>query len=394
MSRTMSRMTAEQIVDVNARADLAGLATSLGARLRKSGRGMVGSCPICGGSAKATRFEIKGGDRWVCAVCEDAGDAIRLVQKCRGVDFRAAVEWLGGSRALSSEDEAKLKREREAREAKERRAADAYHQREQAACERIWASGRAPTPDRLGRYLAARGLTLPASAVVRECDGACFYHGEEKDERGFARPRLLAKTPAMLARFFGGDGRPCGLHITHLAADWTAKAALFDPETGVGLPSKKMRGTKKGAHLVLREVAPGAPCRLFLAEGIETGLSVAVALQRAGALRPTDRFWAAGDLGNLGGKALGTIAHPTLTGPAGRAQRAPSDTPDMDAPGIVIPACVTELVLLGDGDSDPFTTRLAMARGKARYARAGLTVAVAMAEPGRDFNDMLQEDAA
>ena len=36
----------------------------------------VGSCPVCGGGARASRFEIKG-QGWVCAVCEDGGDAIK-----------------------------------------------------------------------------------------------------------------------------------------------------------------------------------------------------------------------------------------------------------------------------------------------------------------------------
>ena len=55
----------------------------------------------------------------------------------------------------------------------------------------------------------------------------------------------------------------------------------------------------------------------------------------------------------------------------------------------MIPDSVIELILLGDGDSDPFTTQMALARGAARYARPGLSVRVAMAPQGRDFNDVL-----
>ncbi|HEY1309887.1 MAG TPA: toprim domain-containing protein, partial [Pseudolabrys sp.] len=57
-------------------------------------------------------------------------------------------------------------------------------------------------------------------------------------------------------------------------------------------------------------------------------------------------------------------------------------------PAIAIPESVTDLVLLGDGDSDPFTTMTTMRRAEARYARPGLHIRVAMAPAGQDFNDV------
>lgn len=45
----MTRLSDDQIADVKARVDLAGLAQDLGARLRPSGGRLVGSCPLCGG---------------------------------------------------------------------------------------------------------------------------------------------------------------------------------------------------------------------------------------------------------------------------------------------------------------------------------------------------------
>lgn len=386
----MTRLSEAQIADVLARADLRQIAEQGGAVLRAKGLRFVGSCPLCGGGPRASRFEIEGG-RWVCAVCEDGGDAIKLLRRRLNCDFVAAVEMLGGARTLTPEDESREREARARREAEERARQEAYRRREMERCLDLWSRGRRPTADRLGVYLRGRGVMLPASAVIREIDRLGFYDGEEEDARGRSRPKLIAETPAMLALFFDPRGEPCGLHITHLADDWSRKAAFRD-EDGEAINAKKMRGAKKGAHLVLREVAPGQPCRLFLAEGIETCLSVATALQATGALRPTDRFWAAGDLGNLGGKATGTVAHPTLKTPAGRAQRVPDAEPDRASPGIVIPDCVTDLVMLGDGDSEPFATDLAMRRGRARYARPGLRVAVAMAAPGMDFNDMAQAD--
>jgi hypothetical protein len=51
---------------------------------------------------------------------------------------------------------------------------------------------------------------------------------------------------------------------------------------------------------------------------------------------------------------------------------------------------VTEIVLLGDSDSDRFVAENVMARAAARWARAGRTISVAWAEDGQDFNDMIQ----
>lgn len=392
----MTRLSEAQIADLKDRVDLAALAQDLGARLRRSGAKWVGSCPVCGGGRRATRFEIKAGS-WVCAVCEDGGDAIRLVRQVSGCDFASAVERLGGPRVLDQEEERKLQAQRETRERKQKAEADAYRQREREACRRIWERGRAPSPGRLGRYYEARGLLLPSSALIREAEDVFFYHGEEIDERGSTVPRALYRGPAQLAAFLDNDGCFVGLHLTHLRPDWSGKAEIFDAESGELLNAKKMRGSKKGSHIVLRtppsaaiEAArrAGQPIRLFMGEGIETSAQVGTSLKRACRLLPSDIFWASGDLGNLGGAALGTLAHPTLKTPKGRPQRVPSAEPDMDAPAIRIPDEVTQLCLLGDGDSEPFLTKQTLERGRRRYARPGLSIGIAMAPSGEDFNSM------
>jgi hypothetical protein len=136
------------------------------------------------------------------------------------------------------------------------------------------------------------------------------------------------------------------------------------------------------------------PLQLILGEGTETVLSVWWALKGTGRNLGATSFCSAVDLGNLGGPAVDLIAHPTLTTEIGRPRRVPGPIPDMDEPGIAVPASVTDVVLLGDGDSDRFITELAMIRASKRFARAGRTVRVAWATPGRDFNDMLREAAA
>lgn len=393
----MTRLSEEQIADVKARADLPGLARDLGANLRRSGGRFVGSCPICGGGKRATRFEVRG-DGWVCAVCSDGGDAIRLVRKVLGLDFAGAIERLGGPRVLTSAESARLAAQRREREAKERAEAEGYRRREIEACLRIWRAARAPGP-LLQSYWQGRGLMMPASALLRETDAIGYYHGQELDERGREHAKQIAETPAQLALMLDNAGEPCGLHITHLAPGGAGKAELFDGETGELLPAKKMRGSKKGSHIVIRQPPPdalaaskeqGRRIRLFLGEGIETVAAVAIGLRRSGAFDPLDIFWAAGDLGNIGGPHLGTLAHPEMKTPKGRPQRVPGPDPDLDGPAIALPDCVTDLALLGDGDSEPFLTQQTLERARRRYASPIRRVAIAMAPAGRDFNDMVR----
>jgi hypothetical protein len=76
---------------------------------------------------------------------------------------------------------------------------------------------------------------------------------------------------------------------------------------------------------------------------------------------------------------------------AGRPRRVPGPDPDLTLPGIVLPDSVTEVILLGDGDSDPLTTQCALHRAALRFRaqRADRTVWIAWADDGTDFNDML-----
>ncbi|MBT1516914.1 hypothetical protein KIP88_41695 [Bradyrhizobium sp. SRL28] len=95
---------------------------------------------------------------------------------------------------------------------------------------------------------------------------------------------------------------------------------------------------------------------------------------------------AAGDLGNLAGWAVETIPHPTLKADKGRSAR----VPDFTSPAMPVPAFVPELVLLGNGGSEPILTRNAMERAKRRHARGGRLVRVRFALPGVSFDDSMK----
>ena len=65
----------------------------------------------------------------------------------------------------------------------------------------------------------------------------------------------------------------------------------------------------------------------------------------------------------------------------------------MDRPGFLPPSWVKEIVLLGDGDSDPEWTRAMIATCARRFEALGYPVSVAFASQGKDFNDEWMEAA-
>ncbi len=91
---------------------------------------------------------------------------------------------------------------------------------------------------------------------------------------------------------------------------------------------------------------------------------------------------------------LGAFEHPTLKGPSGHALKYPTGEPDPDKPGIIVPDGVQELILLGDGDSDPRMTHMKVLGAARRFARAGRVVKVHFAPDGQDWNDVLMARAS
>jgi hypothetical protein len=251
----------------------------------------------------------------------------------------------------------------------------------------MWNEGRPLPGSSAGEYLERRGICVfPLPGVRAHDDVPYFIHAAGAD--GKVAPREVHRGPAMLAAIIGADGRFSGLHITYIdLAQPKGKLVLAEAATGEVMPAKKVRGSKQGGRIEL--VRHAAPARLYLGEGIETVLSVHRALSATGRLALGAAFWSSVDLGNLGGKAAETVPHPTARSAAGRALRLPGPVPDLAEPGIPVPHSVCDLVLLGDSDSDRFTTEAALERARARYARPGRTIRIAWPPAGRDFNDML-----
>ena len=336
--------------------------------LRRSAGRLVGPCPLCSSgprSKRATCFEVKdGGEAWVCAKCQAGGDVIALVMRHEGLDFRGAVEWLGGPRAIDPEAEARRAKDRAAAEAKRRASEDEFRQRERRTLYNIWGAAMKLPGSPVEDYLLLRAAVNDVSGLrLRYVSDMPYFHGKTAD----GGERIIHRGPAMVAPIVGADGKFRGLHFTYL--DLTqpkGKVRITDPESGEELPAKKVRGSKAGGWIEL--CGSAVPDRVVAGEGIETTLAVWAAMRECGLDLVRTAFWSFIDLGNIGGAAKVAIVHPTQRDAAGRPRRVPGPDPDLEKPGVVLPPSVTDVVLLGDGDSDPVTTQCALYRGQVRLA--------------------------
>lgn len=380
--------------------------------LKRGGGELVGPCPVCGGRDRFAAHPKKG--IWNCRGCGKGGDVIALVEHLDGCDFLTACATLTGrpapdGRGETEEEHAAREAALAARaaahvkaEAEKEKAQHDFREAERRRLFGFWTRAQHVAGTLGEAYLAARGIPLPPARALakalRFAPDMPYFEGEEVDARGKKRPRMIHRGPAQLAAITDAAGTFRGLHITWIDLDNPKnqfKAELFHPETGEALPAKKVRGSKQGNRIaLLPAAAPDAPA-LIVGEGIETVLSVWAALARLGRDLSATAFWSSVDLGNLSGKAERHVPHPTQkvmskNGFPLRARLVPGPVPDFASPALVIPDTCTRLVLLGDGDSDPFTTQMAMARAAARHAAPGREVRIAPAPEGLDFNTLLR----
>jgi hypothetical protein len=359
--------------------------------LRPHGTGFVGPCPMHSPDRQArdsTRFQCDA-EGWVCVEC-GGGDVIKLCALVNGLDpqkdFRKAIEMLPDSkpRPLSDTERAELEREAAERERQASTEQNEWREKARRRAWDMWNYGRTFPGSPGERYLALRlgGIEIPPLHL--RFDPAARYYVDDRPEW-----RLVHTGPAILAQIQRG-GKFIGCHRTFIDLDSPkGKARIVDPKTGLPLNAKTMHGGKKGGHIDL--YGPKDPHTIVLGEGTEKVAAILAAMLAGGRDVSTTAFWSAGDLGNLGGKALAPVPHPTLKTDSGRLRRVPGPDPDLTEKAIEIPASATRLVLLGDSTSDPFSTACTLARARSRYAIEGRQVVAAMAPDGVDFDDLLRE---
>lgn len=386
-------------------------ATRLGLKFTGKRNDHPQPCPACGGTDRFSFNTAK--NAWSCRGAGGGRDAIGMAAHVEDLNlkmrsgFLAACEAVTGREAPAHEDresdadraarKARLEQRRlEAYEAMAAREADAvdWRERERARARGIYDAAAPIAGTAAALYVEKRGCGVPDGRALRFSAGQPYWHGE--DERG--RPAVLFTGPAMVAPFIGPDLAVIGCHITWIDIRNPPKywPSIVDPATGELLPSKKMRGSKKGGLIPL---AGRVSARRWAGgEGIENGLAFA----GWEGFRDDTFYFAAGDLGNLTGPAGSRFAHPTLKRPpdargivrpvmVAGADPKPDQSPD-DA--LWIGDHVDELVFLGDGDSEPVMTIAAMARARARAARPGRSTFLVWPPAGRDFAALAFEAAS
>jgi hypothetical protein len=370
--------------------------------VKARGRRGVGPCPSCGGK---DRFSVDGnkGSFYCRGHAREGGDVIAMVMHITGASFMGACEEITGEampkrkpgddvrradpklieqRRLDAEAE-RNRRETEARD---------YRQREIDRAHTIWNDATAIAGTPAENYLRGRGVAAPTGARLRFHRDLKFWHytaeGIVALHRGFA----------MVARIDDADHRFIGCHCTWIdLSTRKGKAEIIDPESGEILPAKKVRGSQKGGHIHLGG-DPRTARHLVTGEGIETTLAVREAMRQANRDLGDCLFWASINLGNIGGPSARTVPHPTLrrTDKKGRVRRVfvPGPDPAADAgdePVLMPPPQITRATILGDGDSDRFTTECTLLRGANRWRQLHDHMRAEIAWPGEgvDFCDLM-----
>lgn len=357
-------------------------------KMKRAGHNLAGPCPKCGGD---DRFGVDTAqDKWLCRGCGVGGnDAISMVillwptkGTTYGESFLEACEIITGRKRTDIMSEEEIRQREEALAKKKADQADTAARKRREAMEsamRLWKRTR-PAGDHVAAYMKARGLPVDVSRLltVHEMDDLEYWHDGKVRHKG----------PAMVSVILDSAGKFCGVHRTWLDPNGKKGKAVIvmDGPEPEALDAKKVMGSL--ADGAIRLVTPRddagniTATRMVVGEGQETTLT-----PYAFEGRDDTAYWCAVSLGHM----------------AGRAGRDPEtgkrieDEPDMDDHKcFLVPEWVKELVLLGDGDSDPKKTKAAMTRAarRAKRTRPGIVVKIAWPGVKGDFNDlaMAQEE--
>jgi hypothetical protein len=368
----------------------------------------VGPCPACGGTDRFSINFDKG--LWHCRQCDGGkgGDGFDLVAQVEGFNLKTRSGLIGVCEVILGRD-APATEERETEEEKAKRQASIEARKRKVEADRekqeekdnqyrdfainqgrgFWLNASEAAESPVEAYLKLRTGAKAIPGFVWEnlrCSWRASYF-DGKDDRG--HDIEIHCGPAMVAPMIDLTGRITGCHRTWIDL---SRAPKFRPDLGCdakgdALPTKKMRGHKKGSIIPICGDLDAV--RWLGGEGIETVAAVA----NAEGWREDTFYFATGDIGNMAGPAdaKSNFNHPKLTkeGKGGRLLpvkvAGPVPKPNSSADCFQLRGDVRELVLLADGDSEHWMTVSAMARAEARLAREGLTIKVWWPPAGTDF---------
>lgn len=293
---------------------------------------------------------------WIDFVTQDKGDIFQLIGLVHGhSDFVSSLRWAedryGLSARLSDEERRRLsaraevqaarasKAEAEEAARKMRRACHAFSMAlpeiEGTPVERYW-RGRGIDIREL-KHLERRWVRFHPNAPYPFVEGYPLY-------------------PAQYWAFVDGAGVMRALHATYLAPGGAGKADVPKAKVMFGPMKGSMLRVAMGCTGLDPEaaVAAGAARPLWITEGIEDALSVAI-------LNPEARVWAAGSLSNY------------------------LEIPDH--------ACASGFILVRDNDWGKAQPAQVFERALRRLKGFGKPVDVMRSPAGKDFNDYLKEVA-
>lgn len=286
---------------------------------------------------------------WRDEASGDKGDVFKLICYCRGLDFKQAIAWARGwlNYEQLPADAVRLARSTIAREQsddRQRDARDLEENRKRALG--LWLKADAKLDGSITeRYLDHRGIVLGALARPPGC--IRHFSAHKHSESG----QLLPCMAVMMTSTVTNQAQ--AVHRTWLALDGSAKADV--------MPARKIWPSFKGSVMRLARgetelsvddaVARGKVDRLALCEGVEDGLSIAVAC-------PDLRVWSVGVLGNL--------QH------------------------VRIPDCCAEVIVCADNDWGKPQAEAQLRRGLEALAAQRRPVRIARSSVGKDANDALR----
>ena len=299
------------------------------------------------------------------------GDIFGLVAYLNGAlptDFDKGRAWLEDFLGLATLSPAEREAAQRARERRRRESEEARASRKRwsvGAAGRAWTSGRKPLPGSPAwTYLKARGIDLDQVATYAGDLrwGPCEYfmgaeYVVEPLPGGGVNRRKVRPGPILPAIFTplrDAGGTLQALHYTFLRPDGSGKAEVEKPKLiwpqQVGLVMRIANGA--GNHSPEEAEALGESCDLVLTEGLEDGLSVALAC-------PDLRVWGCASLSN--------IAHAPIARP-----------------------CVDAVLVAAQNDFGNPTAQATLARAEEALARHGKPIVRLPAPTGKDLNDTLR----
>lgn len=295
----MGKLTAYEIDELKRGFDLAGRIGADGVQLRREGPGWRGACPWCGGSRNPP-FTVTGRPAWFyCHRCGERGDAIDYFRRYHELDFREAIEAIGGDRAVDVSIEAIEARRNEERAREGDRLRKIEEKRE--AARKLWARCVPLEGTLAERYLIARGNGLfepPFPASLRFCGKLkCSWIEEVAGDDGELVEKKRTKIgPALVALVQASDRSVATVHRIWIEErdDGTVGKATWCPADAV----KQLYGSPLDGAIRLGPLAR----HLILAEGVETGEAVRQAL----AGRPGVSVWSTISSGQMLKLAFGS----------------------------------------------------------------------------------------